>query len=66
MPSHIIKYEYNDGVKLQVPEVWCGREIKYPSWLFQDAQHVALAVGSSMQPCKACIKAIIKQLEREL
>ena len=66
MPKHVIKYEYKDGVKLTKPVLWCGREFKFNQFNFQDAQHVALAVGGSVQPCKACIKAIIKQLSEEL
>ena len=64
--THVIKYEYQDGVKLKTPEVWCGRAIKYPVFVFQGAQHIALSVGGSIQPCKDCIKAFIKQLEQEL
>jgi hypothetical protein len=67
MPKHVIKYEYDDGVKLAKPVLWCGRKSSgKPAWRFQDAQHVALAVGGSVQSCKDCIKAIIKQLSEEL
>ena len=66
MSRHVIKYEYDDGVKLRFPVSWCGRELKTHDFKFNDAQHVALAVGGSIQPCKKCIKAIIKNLEKEL
>lgn len=66
MAKHIIKLEHSDGVKLPKPILWCNRPSDKVSWYFQDAQHVALAVGGSIQPCKSCIKAIIKQLEIEL
>lgn len=65
MSRHVIKYEYDDGVKLKAPESWCGIYIK-DGWKFNGAQHVALSAGGSIQPCKRCIKAIIKNLEMEL
>jgi hypothetical protein len=65
MVRHVIKYEYNDGVKLKNPEAWCGKLLNN-DFAFQDAQHVALAAGGSVQPCKKCIKQIIKALESEL
>lgn len=66
MSRHVIKYEYRDGKLLSKPVVWCGRKIKTCSPTFEDTQHVALAVGGSIQPCKSCIKAIIRQLSKEL
>jgi hypothetical protein len=66
MATHVIKYEYKNGKSLKTPEVWCGRKLTPCSTTFQNAQHAALAVGGSMQPCKNCIKAIIKQLGEEL
>lgn len=66
MKRHVIKLEYEDGKKLQSPIVWCGREVGFSAWLFQDAQHVALSVGGSVAPCKNCIKAIISELSKEL
>lgn len=66
MSTHVIKLEYKDGIKLQEPILWCGRKPKVFDFLFCDAQHVALAAGGSIQPCKNCIKAIIKTLESEL
>jgi hypothetical protein len=65
MSRHVIKYKYNDGVKLKKPEAWCGKLLDN-NFAFQDAQHVALAAGGSIQPCKNCIKKIIKALEVEL
>lgn len=64
--NHVIKFEYDDGEKLNTPVTWCGNAPKQFDWLFQDAQHVSLSVGGSIQPCKNCIRAIIKQLEKEL
>lgn len=67
MAKHVIKYTHWDGKKLQAPLLWCGRVSGGNlEWSFLDAQHVALAVGGSIQPCKNCIKAIIKQLSEEL
>jgi len=61
-----VKHEYKDGKKLQRPEYWCGNQGIWGYWHFQDAQHLALSVGGSVQPCKECIKSIIKELEKEL
>lgn len=67
MSRHVIKYEYKDGKKLPTPEVWCGQKVAMgDEWMFMNAQHVALASGGSVAPCKKCIKAIIAQLEKEL
>ena len=66
MSRHVIKFEYCDGVKLVLPEVWCGRKITGFDFMFNDAQHVALAAGGSIQPCKSCIEAIISELKKEL
>lgn len=64
MPRHVIKFEYEDGKKLSKPTLWCGEKSPENNWFFTDAQHVALAAGGSIQPCKKCIKAIIKELEK--
>ena len=67
MSKHVIKYTHDDGKRLKIPLLWCGRKSNgHHEWAFQDAQHVALAVGGSVAPCKSCIKAIIKQLSEEL
>ena len=67
MARHVIKFEYNDGKKLASPVLWCGRQSRGSSkWHFLDAQHVALSVGGSITPCKSCIRAIIRQLNKEL
>ena len=65
MIRHVIKYEYSEGVKMPVPVSWCGKALAN-EFAFQDAQHAALSVGVSAQPCKKCIKEIIKTLESEL
>jgi len=68
MSNHVVKYTHLNGKKLDKKTLWCG--IDAPSnnseFMFIDAQHVALAVRGSIQPCKNCIKAIIKQLSEEL
>ena len=64
MKRHIIKFEYENGVKLSAPVVWCGRPATYSQWLFQDAQHAALSVNGEIEPCRNCVKAIIKELEK--
>ena len=66
MSKHIIKFEYQDGKKLQLPMLWCGKNSTFGTWYFQDAQHAALSVGGSIAPCKNCVKAIIKELSKEL
>jgi len=66
MERHVIKFEYEDGVKLAIPIVWCGKTVSGMEFMFQDAQHVALAVGGSIEPCANCIKAIISELQKEL
>ena len=65
MSSHVIKRTHEYG-NLITPVLWCGTKYSSMSWYFQDTQHVALAVGGSVQPCKECIKAIITALEKEL
>ena len=67
MKKHVCKLTHDNGEKLKLYTAWCGHKIN-PSfeWHFQDAQHVALAVDGSIAPCKKCIKAIIKDLEKEL
>ncbi len=66
MAKHTVKFEYDNGEKLEFPVLWCGISNNGGRWNFQDAQHLALSAGGSIQPCKNCIKAIIKELEREL
>jgi len=66
MANHVIKFQYKDGKKLAQPILWCERKSKWGQWYFQDAHHAALAVGGSIAPCKNCIKAIIKELSKEL
>jgi hypothetical protein len=66
MPKHTLKLEYNDGEKLPKPISWCGKEMNSFDWCFQDAQHLALSSQGSIVPCKNCIRAIIKELQKEL
>jgi len=66
MSKHVIKFEYIDGEKQVIPEVWCGRKVSGKDFMFKDAQHVALAINGSIEPCKSCIKTIIKVLQTAL
>lgn len=66
MSKHVVKYDHEDGKKLERPIAWCGISISPSVWHFTDTHHVALSAGGSIQPCKNCIKAIIKELEKEL
>ena len=66
MAAHVIKLEYDNGKKLNIPTLWCGNDNNGMSFCFMDAQHVALAAGGSIAPCQNCVKAIIKELQREL
>jgi len=66
MSSHVIKYDYEDGKKLINPILWCGQKHKHYMRCFTDAGHLSLSVGGSIQPCKNCVKAIIKKLQKEL
>lgn len=64
MAKHcVIKYEYDDGVKMKRPIVWCGSE-KRDTWLFKGAGHAALSMeqGKLVEPCRKCCKEIIKAL----
>ena len=62
---HTIKRTHIEGVKLDSPETWCGEHNDVFSWAFCDANHLALSVGGSIAPCKACIDAIILELKTE-
>lgn len=64
--KHAVKLTHINGDELAKPVYWCGRFAKRFDWYFSDAQHLALSVGGSQQPCKNCIKAIIKELKKEL
>jgi len=64
--KHTIKLTHIDSQKLNKDVYWCGRFRKSFDWCFSDAQHLTLSVGGSVQPCKSCIKSIIKELEKEL
>jgi len=67
MIRHVFKYNYGDDNKLGMAVMWCGRKSSGKEFKFQDAQHVALAAGvTSITPCKSCINAIIRALEKEL
>ena len=65
MNKHTVRHDHKDGVAIQ-PIFWCGRKASGFEWYFQDTHHLALSIGGSQQPCKLCIKAIIKELNREL
>ena len=66
MSSHIVKFEYVDGVKLDSPILWCERKSNRLTWYFEDAQHAALSVNGVIQPCKNCIKRIINELSKAI
>lgn len=64
----VIKFEYDDGVKLPSHKVvtWCSKD---PSnWMFQDAQHAALASEKSYRiaVCRSCRAKIKKALYNQL
>lgn len=65
LARHTIRVTHHDGKKLLKPIYWCGRQ-GMGEFSFLNAQHLALSVGGSIQPCKACVKAIIKELQKEL
>lgn len=66
MTTHVIKHDHDNGKKLKKPILWCGKEGSNLEFYFVDTHHAALSVGGSIQPCKNCLKAIIKELEKEL
>ena len=66
MSRHIIKLEYDNGVKLDKPVLWCSRKVTGFDFYFLDAQHAALSVDGSVTPCKSCIKAVIRELQKAL
>jgi len=47
---------------------WCGRKLAHHNWVFQDAEHAMLhlAQGPDISPCRACLSAIKKLIEKEL
>lgn len=61
-----IKNQNTYGMQVLRSTSWCGRYLDFDEWAFEDAQHLALVGGGSVQPCKSCVKAIIKELEKEL
>ena len=58
----VIKYEYDNGVKLKRHEqaLWCKKKRTGFDWVFNDAQHAALA-GKPI--CNSCKANIIKALK---
>lgn len=70
MTAHVIKREYENGIKLKSPIYWCGKEGLMHEWAFTSAQHLALyvetSVGGSIEPCQACIKEIVAILNSEI
>lgn len=64
MGNHIIKFEYNDGVKLKNPITWCGGEPG--NWNFLDAQHALLTVDkqSCIDACEKCLSALIRTTQK--
>lgn len=67
MIKHVIKRQLDDfGDLLVAPIAWCGHEIDFMEWRFEDAQHVAMAAGKSTKPCKRCVREIVDTLAVEL
>ena len=70
--THIIKNEYEDGKKLVIPKVWCGKDLKleasFTPVMFTDLQHYALANEKKSlwgwPACKKCVKSAIKIMEQ--
>ena len=56
--SCIIKFDHFDGKKLphHKIELWCGKNPVPLGWLFQDAQHAALADKPICKFCAANVK----------
>lgn len=69
---HIVKYEYDNGVKLPISKriLWCGIDAKKLGFdfTFQDAQHALLAIEQGLinEPCKECLKNISVVINSEL
>ena len=63
MKAHVIKY-YTGLQSRKI--LWCGKKPKPLVWEFMNANHVAISVGGRTAPCKNCIKAIIRELKKEL
>ena len=64
--AHVIKLEYDNGIKLPVPTYWCGADSTQFDVCFKDAQHVALSIDQGSvwgtPVCKECLKEIVKAL----
>lgn len=60
----VIKFEYDDGVKLEPHDqkLWCGKKRTGLEWVFCNAQHAALA---DKPICNSCRANIIKGLKNE-
>jgi len=56
--------EENEGAKFY----WCGAPVSSTLWSFQDPTHVFLALrqGTSIEPCRKCLKALYDVLKLEL
>ncbi len=43
---------------------WCGERLETFEWYFTNAEHAILSTGSTrLQPCPACLAAMIAVLE---
>jgi len=63
----VIKYDHDHGIRLRRSEIvtWCGK--KPQNWMFEDAQHAALAVSKSrVSVCRSCRKSIKDALDGKL
>ena len=61
MNKHIVKHEYRNGVKLDIPIVWCGRSIPWNS----EVLHVA-SMAKSDDACVNCQSAVIRKLKNKV
>lgn len=66
--NHIIKYDHEDGEKLDNPVSWCGKSLDHGHWFFRDAAHYALAKdqGSlvAARACEECKNKIIEAINK--
>lgn len=61
--SCVIKYDYNNGLKLKPHEqvLWCKKDRTGFDWVFNGAQHAALADKPICNSCKANIIKALKE-----
>ena len=62
MNKHIVKHEYRNGIKLDIPIVWCGRSIPWNSEVIP-ANHAAF--NDRSDSCKKCKGAINRETKKK-